>query len=68
MARTIDWLSTNIAKREKLIEERIMSTLDNIKKEDRVLFEHKDWSKETQEVGSFEPTAELVAEDVISVN
>ena len=57
--------------REGLIEKRIKDQVQHLGKEERVIFEDKDWSRETEDIKKFDDPfgdVNLKAEEILSVN
>jgi archaellum component FlaC len=57
--------------RESLIERRIKEQVDHLGKEERVIFEGKDWARETEDIQKFDDPfgdIDLKAEEIMSVN
>lgn len=54
-----------------LIEKRIKEQITHLGKEERVLFEHKDWDRETEDIKKFDDPFNnefFKAEEILSVN
>ena len=57
--------------REGLIEKRIKDQVQHLGKEERVIFEDKDWSRETEDIKKFDDPfgdVDLKAEEILSLN
>lgn len=57
--------------REILIENRIKDQINHLGKEERVIFEEKDWDRETEDIKKFDDPfgdIDLKAEEIMSVN
>jgi hypothetical protein len=57
--------------REILIENRIKDQINHLGKEERVIFEEKDWHRETEDIKKFDDPfgdIDLKAEEIMSVN
>lgn len=65
-----DVLLSCLKQREGLIEQRIKSQVDHLGKEERVIFEEKDWSRELEDIQSYSDPfgATYMAEEIISVS
>ena len=71
MAFAYDTLINLLNQREHLIEKRIKDQIDHLGKDERVLFEEKDWNRETEDIKKFDDPfgdVELKAEEILSVN
>ena len=50
LAWAYDTLINCLNAREQLIEQRIKDQITHLGKEERILFEHKDWNRETEDI------------------
>ena len=59
-----------LEQREGIIKSRIAAQIDHLGKEERIIFEEKDWSKELEDIKSFvDPfNGEYKAEEILSVS
>lgn len=71
LAQAYDSLIQALNQRELLIKDRIKTQVEHFGKEERILFENKNWSKELEDLKGFDKAfgdSEGVAEDYISLN
>lgn len=71
LAQAYDSLVSALNQREKLIEQRIKGQIDHLGKDERILFENKDWQKELEDLKVFDNAfgeSDLLAEDYIPLN
>ena len=71
LAYAYDTLIQCLNQREGLIEKRIKDQVEHLGKEERVIFEDKDWSRETEDIKKFDDPfgdVDLKAEEILSVN
>lgn len=71
LAFAYDTLINLLNQRERLIEKRIKDQIDHLGKDERVLFEEKDWKRETEDIKKFDDPfgdIDLKAEEILSVN
>lgn len=54
LAQAYDSLVNALNQREKLIEQRIKGQIDHLGKDERILFESKDWQKELEDLQVFD--------------
>lgn len=69
LAFAYDSLILGLTQREALVERRIKDQIDHLGKEERIFFEHKDWSKELEDMKPVDDPFNqgLKAEEILSV-
>lgn len=70
LSTAYDVLLICLQQREGIIEQRIKQQVDHLGKEERIMFEEKDWSKEVEDIKPFEDPfdASYKAEEILSVS
>jgi hypothetical protein len=69
LSTAYDVLLSCLEQREGVIEKRIKQQVDHLGKEERIMFEEKDWSREFEDIKSFEDpfSSTYKAEEILSV-
>ncbi len=69
LSTAYDVLLSCLEQREGVIEKRIKQQVDHLGKEERIMFEEKDWSRELEDIKSFEDpfSSTYKAEEILSV-
>ena len=69
LAFAYDTLIVGLTQREALVEKRIKDQIDHLGKEERIFFEHKDWSKELEDIKPVDDpfNQNFKAEEILSV-
>jgi hypothetical protein len=69
LSTAYDVLLSCLEQREGVIEKRIKQQVDHLGKEERIIFEQKDWAREVEDIKSFEDpfSSDYRAEEILSV-
>ena len=70
LAYAYDTLIECLNQRESLIEKRIKDQINHLGKEERVIFEEKDWHRENEDIKKFDDPfgdVDMKAEEILSV-
>jgi DNA-binding transcriptional MerR regulator len=70
LSTAYDTLLSCLEQRETVIEQRIKQQVDHLGKEERIIFEEKDWSREVEDIKSFEDpfSSDYRAEEILAVS
>jgi ASC-1-like (ASCH) protein len=70
LAHAFDILITELDNREKVIEQRIAKQLDHIGIDERILFDHKNFTVELEDLQSYKNFADrqILPEEIIAIN